>query len=75
MMKNISLPEAFRGFEVCVTFMPEHRHIDLLIDIPEKKIYLNRAADKTANVAQVVFSRRGIPAERDGVPRRHGPQT
>lgn len=56
-MRKFAIPDRFLSFEVSVTYMPEHRHIDVLINIPAKKIYLNRAADETANVVQVQFSR------------------
>ena len=56
-MNIFCMPEVFKGFSVQDTVLPELGGVEMLIDIPGKKIYLNRAADQAANVVQVRFSR------------------
>jgi hypothetical protein len=55
-MKNEGKRNRLGLFCVMMTNMTEYPHICAVYDIPEKKIYLNRAADQTANVVQVRFS-------------------
>lgn len=55
-MKIFKKPDAFACFAVVGTNMMDFPHINIVYDIPNRKIYLNRAADQAANVIQVRFT-------------------
>ena len=63
-MNGTRAPGICTGFARFYTQLPEHEHIEKLIDIPGKKIYLNRAAREGANVVQVRFSLYGTEQDR-----------
>ena len=63
-MNIFCMPNAFEGFSVRDTVLPELEGVEKLIDIPGKKIYLNRAAREGANVVQVRFSPYGTEQDR-----------
>lgn len=51
----IRIPDRFLGFEVIIASFPDRPHVEMEIDVPGKKIRLNRAAVEAANVVQVRF--------------------
>ena len=55
-MKRFKIPKAFEEFARVETYLPDMGLVEMLIDVPGKKIYLNRAAQEGANVVQVRFS-------------------
>lgn len=52
---TLEIPRAYRHFKRVETWILDQPHIAILIDIPNKVIYINRAAEESANVVHVRF--------------------
>ena len=70
MQHKRKLPE-MAGYAIYESYMDQHRHIEMVIDMQEKKIYLNRAADQAANVVQVRFRQCDHPKQGLRLPWQH----